>query len=178
MRAILACAVALAVSAAVLFADDHSVIFDEDVDFSTFATFAIGEGHMASARPELNFPAVMQSLGGAIRLALTTRGLKEVPDHADLVAAYDVTGVDYAIGPFGRPNAIQPSSGRRMGRAGSLPVDFTEITLVVDLNHGTPAALVWRGVYHDTEKAARKLAEALPKDATSLLAEYPPKKAK
>lgn len=163
---------------AVLLADDHSVIFDEDVDFSAVATFSVAEGRIVSARPELTFPAVVRSLGDAVRLSLTGKGLKEVADHADLVATCSVTGVDYAIGPFGRPNPILPNRGGRGGRGGSAAVDFTEVTLVVDLNHGTPSALVWRGVYHDTDKAARKLAEALPKDVASLLAEYPPRKAK
>jgi hypothetical protein len=172
----LACAVALALSAVVL-ADDHSVIFDEDVDFSLFTTFAVGGSHIDSARPELNFPAVIRSVGQAIRAALTSKGLKEVPDHADLVASVDVTGVDYAVGPFGRPNAIQPGRNGR-GAGASLAADFTELTIVVDLNRGTPPVLVWRGVYHDTEREARKLAEALPRDAAALLEQYPPKKAK
>jgi hypothetical protein len=171
-------AVVLALAVVALSADDHSVIFDDDLDFSDFATFSMGEAHIVSARPELNFPAVMRSLGETIRTALTKAGLKLVPDHADVIASYDVKGVDYAIGPFGRPNALQPNPGGRRGRGGSLAVDFTEVTLVIDLQRGTPPALVWRGVFHDTEKEARKLAEALPKDAASLLSEYPPRKEK
>jgi hypothetical protein len=33
-------------------------------------------------------------------------------------------------------------------------------------------------VYHDTEKDAGKLADALPKDAAKLLSEFPPRKKK
>jgi len=172
-----ALAVALTLSSAVLLADDHSVIFDEDIDFSIFKTFTLREGAMRSDRPELKFPAVMQNLGGAIRAALTARGLKEAADRADLVVEYSVTGQDYDIGPFGRANAVR--SGSRGGRgAGAIggQVDFTEATLVIDLKRREPDELLWRGVYHDTEDQAAKLADALPKDAVTLLSQYPPRK--
>jgi hypothetical protein len=173
------CAIVLVASATVLLADDHTVLFDQDVDFSAFKTFALGDRHMESSRPELNFPAVMRSVEQAVRASLIDKGLENAPGLADLVATVDVKGVDYAIGPFGRPNAIaSEGGGGRRGRGAPLAVDFTEITLVIDLYHGTPGVLVWRGVYHDTEKEARKLAESLPKDTAALLTEYPPKKSK
>ena len=169
MRATLAfCCAAIVAASVVLSADDRSVIFDEDVDFSTFKTFAVKPGAMTSARPELNFPAVMGAIGERVRSALTAKGLKAVTDGADLAVTFTVTGVDYSIGPFGRPNAVRPGQ-----RGRGLPVDFTEATLVLDLSRTSPDALVWRGVFHDTEKEARKLAEALPKDAAELLSEYP-----
>jgi Domain of unknown function (DUF4136) len=179
MRRIGMACVVLALSSAVLLADDHSVIFDEEVDFSTFKTFAVHEGHMASERPELNFPAVMKTLDAAIRSALTASDLKEVTNRPDLVVEYSVTGVDYGIGPFGRANVLGAGRGGGRGpRASALPVDFTEATLVIDLKHGDPATLLWRGVYHDAENDAKKLGEALPKDAAKLLSEYPPKRKK
>lgn len=173
VRALALGCVALLFSSAILVADDHSVIFDPDANFTTFKTFTMGTAKLTSARPELNFPLVMKTIGDAIRTALTTAGLKEAPG-GDLAVELTVTGVDYGIGPFGRANAIQSGRGGR-GRA-SVPVDFTEVTLVLDLTHGDPGTLVWRGVYHDTENDAVKLASALPKDAAKLLAEYPPKK--
>lgn len=176
MRAVALCVAALAVSAAVLVADDHSVLFDEDVDFSTFKTFAMRERRITSERPELRFPAVMTAIDEAIRAGLTARGLKETPDRADLVVEYRATGVDWAIGPFGRPSVVQPGNRGRGGRAGGATVNFTEVTLVIDLSHGDPALLVWRGVYHDTEENAGTLAQALPRDAAILLAKYPVRK--
>jgi len=176
MRRAGAWCVAVILLSAVLFADDHSVIFDEDVDFSIFKTFTMTDATITSDRPELKFPVVTRTLGEAIRAALALGGLKETSDRADLVVTCTVTGVDYSIGPFGRPNAIAPGRGGRGGRASAGPVDFTEITMVVDLSRATPAALLWRGVYHDTENDARLLAEALPKDATKLLSQYPPRR--
>lgn len=176
MRAAALCVAAVALSTAVLLADDFSVLFDEDVDFSDFKTFTMREGRITSERPELKFPAVMKSLDEAIRGSLTTRGLKETADRGDLVVEYRATGVDWAIGPFGRPSVIPPAG--RGGRASGAAVDFTEVTLVLDLSHGDPAALVWRGVYHDSEENAGTLADALPKDALKLLLQYPRKKGK
>src|SRR5262245_49086656 len=99
-------------------ADDHSVIFDEDVDFSTFKTMTVRDATVTSDRPELTFPAVSKTLTDAIRSALTAKGLKAAAtDPADLEVICRVTGVDYAIGPFGRPNAIPPGRGGRGGRA-------------------------------------------------------------
>jgi hypothetical protein len=109
-------------------------------------------------------------IADAARTALGSKGLKEVADSADLVVDYTVTGVDYGIGPFGRPNVITARGGR--GRA--MQVDFTEATLVVDIIRREPEELLWRGVFHDTENEAARLASALPKDATRLLANYPP----
>ena len=169
MRAAAWWCVAVVLSSAVLAADDHSVIYDEDVDFSIFKTYTVHEARMTSTRPELNVPAVVRTLGESIRAALGSGGLTETPDRADLVVECGVTGVDYNIGPFGRPNVIGP--GPRGGRANSVKVDFTEATMVIDLSRRDSGALVWRGVYQDTEPLAQTLADALPKDAAKLLAQ-------
>jgi hypothetical protein len=164
-------------SSAVLVAEDHCVLFDEDVNFSAFKTFTVHVGSMTSDRPELNFPVLVKTLGDAVRGSLSASGLKEAADRADLVVEYSVTGVDYNIGPFGRPSVVTPAPrGGRGSRSNAGPVDFTEATLVVDLSHGTPATLIWRGVYHDSEKDAGTLAATLPKGATKLLSQYPPRK--
>lgn len=176
MRRLVAVCVALALSGAILLADDRVVLFDEDVDFATFKTFIIGSGRMKSDRPELNFPAVLTSLAETIRAGLKSKSLKEVSDNASLMVDFSVTGLDFVIGPFGKPNPV--SQGQRGGRSrgASATVDFTEATLVIDLKEGRSNTLIWRGVYHDTENEARRLAEALPKDAATLIAEFPPKK--
>jgi hypothetical protein len=176
VRSLLVCA-ALLLSSALVLADDHSVIFDEDVDFSTFKTFTMRDATIASARPELQFPAVAESLGVSVRAALVASGLKDLPDRGDLVAESSVKGVDYEIGPLGRANVVRPPRASGAGPAGST-VDFTEVTLVVDLKRAGSEVLIWRGVYHDTEKDAGKLADALPKDAAKLLSEFPPRKKK
>jgi uncharacterized protein DUF4136 len=167
----------LLLSSGVLVADDRTVLFDHDVDFSVFKTFTLRDGAIDSRRPELNSPITSKKLTDAIRAALTTRGLKDTSASADLVVQYKVTAVDYGIGPFGRANPIGGRGRRGEGAQASTP-DFTDATLVIDLMAGNPPAMVWRGVYRDTKNNASKLAEALPKQATSLLSDYPPKKKK
>jgi hypothetical protein len=163
---------AILLASAVLVADDHSVIFDEDVDFTAFKTFTMRNGRMTSDRPELNFPVVLEVLGGVIRKTLITKGLKEGDDRADLVVEYSVNAVDFSIGPFGRANQMR--GGR--GRGGASQADFTEATLVLDLKRRDPEALLWRGVYRDAEPEPGKLAELLPRDAATLLVQYPPRR--
>jgi hypothetical protein len=177
MRSAAVWCVVLALSSVVLLADDHTVLFDEDVDFSNFKTFIVRDGHISSDRPELNFPAVMKTLTGTIRQALVASGLRETAANADLVIEYRVTGVDFNIGPAGRANAMRPGQRGRGGRGGpAAQVDFTEATLVIDMTRGDAGALLWRGVYRDNERDAGKLAEALPKDAAKLLTQYPPRR--
>jgi hypothetical protein len=175
VRAFLA---ALALSSVVLSADDHSVLFDEDVDFSTFKTFTLTVPKVKSARPELNFPAVTKSITESIRTALSARNLKEVQAGGDLLVECDVTGVDWQIGPFGRPSVMNPPRGRPNAPPSPREPDFTEATIVLDLKRTGPRELVWRGVYHDIEEDLQKLADALPKDVTTLLEQYPAKKKK
>ena len=177
MRAVAPFCVALVLSSTLLVADDHTVLFDEDVDFSVFKTFVMRDGKVTSARPELSFPAVMKTLTGTIRGALTARGLKPGDDTADLVVEFKATGVDYTVGPFGRASAVNPARAGR-GRPSGVAVDFTEVTLVIDLSRGEPRELVWRGVYHDTESDPQLLADALPSNAATLLAQYPPRRRK
>jgi hypothetical protein len=179
MRAISGWVVALAVAlaSAVLLADDHSVIYDEDVDFSTFKTFTLREVSVTSARPELKFPAVAKSIGDSARDSLSAFGLKVNDSGADLIVECRITGTDFNIGPFGRANQV-PTVARGRGRSEPLPgpVDFTEITMVIDLIQSGSNALVFRGVYHNDEKDMEKLARALPKNAATLMAAYPGKK--
>lgn len=159
-------------------ADDHTVLVDEDVDFSTFKTFTLTAAKVKSSRPELNFPAVTKSIGESIRAALAARDLKEVQAGGDLLVECNVTGVDWQIGPFGRPSVMNPPRGRPGGAPTPLEPDFTEATIVIDLVRTGPRELVWRGVYHDIEENLQKLADALPKDVTTLLAQYPARKKK
>ena len=166
-------AVAMLLSAAVLAADDHTVLFDEDVNFATFKTFSVQAGKMTSQQPQLKYPAVMVSLGEAIRVALSTRGLKET-DKADLDVEFSVSAVDWVVGPYGRAYPVPPPGrGRSVVIA---PIDFTEATLVVDMRRTSDRELVWRGVYRNEEKDTVKLAEALPRNAAQLLSQYPPRR--
>ena len=170
-------ALAIALASAVVLADDHSVIYDEDIDFSIFKTFTVRAVRLDSDRPELKFPAVLKSIDDAVRSNLKSLGLTEAASNGDLIVECNASGTDFNIGPWGRPNTL-PSTARGRGRSGAqpLPVDFTEITMVLDLIRADTKDLVFRGVYHDEEKDGEKLAKALPRDAATLLLQYPRKK--
>src|SRR5688572_3136369 len=85
---------------AVLAADDRTVLFDEDVDFSAFKTFTVRDGNIGSHRPELNSPITIKKITDAIRSALINTGLKEGPGPSDLAVEFNVTARDFEIGPF------------------------------------------------------------------------------
>jgi hypothetical protein len=168
---------ALLLSSAVFAADDRTVLFDPDVDFSTFKTYVLFEGKVNSRQPEITSQITLKLIADAIHTALAARSLKNSSDHPDLIVEYGVTTADFQIGPFGRAN---PVGGRGRGRTTTEAQrpDFSEATLVLDMKAGPDRALIWRGVYNDTEGDLGKLAQALPKDAATLLAEYPPKRKK
>jgi Domain of unknown function (DUF4136) len=159
----------------VLAADDRTVLFDEDVDFSKFKTFAVADGHVQSNQPDLNSPITIKKITDAIRSALIAKKLTEGSVPADLTVQFNVTTKDYEIGPFG---GVNPLGGRGRGRgpASTREPDLTDATLVIDFRTAGAGELVWRGVYNDTENGPAKVAEALPKDALNLLADFPPKK--
>jgi hypothetical protein len=164
-------------SSAILLADDRSVLFDPDINFSAFKTFAAPDGAIASRRPEFNNPVAIRNLTSAIRGALVAKGLKE-GSAPDLIVLYRVTSVDFDVNPWARIGALHEA--RRTGRppAETPRTDVTDATLEVHLLSGDPPSIIWRGVYNDTEKSAKTLAESLPRHATRLLADYPPGKKK
>jgi hypothetical protein len=170
----------LLLSTTLLLADDHHVDFDKATDFSKFKTFSIHPGKINSGRQELNNSLVVKNIGEAIRAELVARGLTENNSKPDLTVDFNASGLDYGVGPGGRANVIGASRGdargRGRGRGGDEPVDFSEGTLVVDINSSQPVELVWRGVYHDKEKNSSKLAMKFPDDAKKLLEQYPVKK--
>jgi uncharacterized protein DUF4136 len=162
---------------ATLVADDRTVLFDPDVDFSTFKTYVLFEGSINSKQPEITSQITLKKIADAVHAALAGKSLKATTDQPDLLIEYSLTTMDFAIGSFGRAN---PMGGRGRGRATSEAgqPDFSDATLVLDMKAGSNRELVWRGVYNDTEDSLGKLADALPRDAAALLSEYPPRKKK
>jgi len=162
----------------VVFADDHTVEFDKNGDFSKFKTFAVREGKISSGRHELNNPLVARKTADAIRVSLTSKGLTENSNQPDVIVEFKASGLDYTIGPGGRASVIDVSRppedirGRR-GRDGDAPVQYSEGTLVIDVKRSQTSELVWRGVYNDREKNSARLGQKLADDARKLLSEYP-----
>jgi hypothetical protein len=162
-------------SAVVLAADDRSVLFDPDVDFSAFKTYVLYEGKVQSRQPEITSQITLKRIADAIHTALASKKLKNTSDQPDLIVEYSVTTADFQVGPWGRASPVGGFGRGRVTTEAQRP-DFTDATLVLDMKAGPDRELVWRGVYNDTEGDLGKLAQALPKDAATLLAEYPPKR--
>jgi len=155
-------------SALALCADNRTITFDKGVDFSALKTFSVHEVQINSIRPELKNALFATQMADAVRKALTAKGLKETADHPDFVV--DSSVMTHPAGRRGSPG--RPVRQVR-GTAGPL---LTEETLVIDINAGQPAKLVWHGTYRRDGETAAKLAEKLPDDAKKLLSQYPPKK--
>jgi hypothetical protein len=163
--------------ATVMFADDHTVEFDKNGDFSKLRTFAVREGKISSGRQELNNSLVVRKTSDAIRASLTSRGLTESSSQPDVIVEFSASGRDYTIGPGGRASVIDESRppedirGRR--GHGDAPVRYSEGTLIIDVKRAQTSELVWRGIYNDHEKNSAKLGQKLPDNARKLLSEYP-----
>ena len=152
----MAFSIGLMLSAVLLFADEHTVDFDRHTDFSMMKTFALREGKVDSPRPELNNTLMLKKIADAIRAELALKGLKETVNNPDIIVDYSVSGEDFTESRGG-------------------PISSSEGTLIVDLTKRDSRALVWRGVYRDSERNSTKLAQKLPGDVKKFLSEYPPK---
>ena len=142
----------LVLPAAVMVADDRTIIFDEHLDFSTLKTFSIRDGRIGTSEPALNNALVREKILDAIRSQLTARGLAESP-ASDVIATFELE--------------FNPGLRRALN-------DDTQAILVVDLMT-RDSRLIWRGTYRDTELHVSKTASQLPDDVKKLLSKYPPK---
>jgi len=139
-----------------LFADYHHVVSDNKTDFSTLKTFSIREGRATTTRPELNNRLIFKKVEDAIRVQLSTKGLTEAQNQADVVVGFRL-GEDRPHGPS---------------------VTFDRGTLVIDITTREGSSMIWQGVYTDDNATPAKVAGRLPRYVEKLLSEYPPKKKK
>lgn len=146
-----------------LVADSHHVEVDARADFSAFATFVVRDGRATSRNAEIDNTVLLTKIQDTIRTGLTTAGLKERPDHADLV-------VTFSLGERGQRGTV--GRGIRDMRV----VTTSEGILIIEMRNGTN--VVWHATYADEEPNPAKLARRLPDDAKRLLREFPPKKKK
>jgi hypothetical protein len=155
-------------------AADYIVDRDQEVNFSTFSTFAIRNTTMGIDRPETRNPIVIARTTEQIRAVLVGRGLRETAEGADLVVDWQVRGQGMFIGPGGQP---RPTNYGQVGsNPGAQPLTFVEATLVLDLTATSSGLLVWRGVLRNKDRDAGEVAKNLPGYAKKLLAGYPRKK--
>src|SRR4029434_3889345 len=106
----------------VVIADQRTINFDDEADFSKIETFAIGEIKSKSTLPELNNPLILQEVRDAVRRHLKAKGLREAADKPDVLMNCHIDDI-YYDGPGRRPE-------RGFGSDGSRPVQGI---LVVDM---------------------------------------------
>lgn len=169
-------AVAAVLGTVVLRADDLSVNYDPDVDFTPFKTIKMREKAIESPRPELDNSLFIKKLERTIEEAFAGKGLREADNIPDLFVDFKVTGEDVNTTRRGNPLPALPGSGMRGRSTGPETVRYTTATLIIDLVRPGDPMPVWRGVYRDEEKTGSKLVLKLPEDAKKLIERYPPKK--
>ena len=153
-----------------LWADDKSVDFDEDKDFTKYTSFDIRQQVINSKAPALNSSLVKDRIANAIRKELSDDGLFKDATQPDLI-------VNFRLGAEVERDVDTYRVGRLGRRRTRVVVDkYAEGTLVIDLIERSTRDLVWRGIYDDKEGDFAKLARKLEEDVKKLFEEYPPKK--
>jgi Domain of unknown function (DUF4136) len=125
--------------------------WDHDTDFSQYRTFAMRPGFLNSRNPALNSDLVRHDLEDAIRKNLSSRGMKEVAETADLNVRFSL----------GRVNRIVARHG--------------DGTLVIDLRDPQKRDVVWRGIAVDEKRGLRKVERNLESMVRRAIEKYPPK---
>jgi hypothetical protein len=145
--------------------------FDHAATFNRYRSFQMGEGKVIEKGAPSENTIVKDRVEGALRDGLLSRGLKQVPDAADLIARFavgartvkDLEAVGY---PWG------------VGMWGAYPTDFwvteyPEGTLVIDLVDARTQKLVWRA-YCVAQGTGLADAAFIQKAVTKALAKFPP----
>jgi hypothetical protein len=162
----------------VLLADDRTIDYDPNTDFSKVKTFALREGRIDSPKPELNNRLFGLKLTEAIRSELLAKGLKESRESPDVFIDFSITGRDLSVVERGvdvRMPTMRGMPGVVIPSGGPQAVLLTEGALVIDMKD-PGGKLLWRGTHRNEENRSPKLAQKLPADAKKLLSQYPPKK--
>jgi len=169
----------LLLPAAVAGAADQLVDFDHQIDFSAVHTFSMRGTVIHSDRPEIHSTLVAEEVTASIRAALTARGLREIPQDADVSVDWSAGGQRFTINEWGHAIALDEEPGGMPVPRGNPwrnnPESFVEGLLVVDLT-AKSGLLVWRGVYRNREHDSARLAHQLSGYAQHLLAAYPPRR--
>ena len=130
---------------ALILANTHGVAPYDRVDLSTFKTFALREGYPASKDTKLD-----QAVHGAIRAALTSKGIKETLESPELVVNYKV----------------------------EVATQRKEVTgiVVIDLTNSATNTTIWHGQHIDDEESSAKLEKRLPDAIRKMFSDNPSKK--
>ena len=164
------------------FADERTVNFDAQTDFSKIKTFSVRQAQSMDTKPELNNPLFLKRLAEAARAELTAKGLKETSEKPDVIVDIRLDSTDMSFETRNPGTRIPPSPGMRGGivikATGPENRRYTQGVVALDITTREPRLLIWQGIYRNDESNSSKLAQKLPGDVKKLLSQYPPKKKK
>jgi hypothetical protein len=142
---------AVGVLPATILSQKIEIQWDHDADFSRYRTFAIRQGFLNNRNPALNSDVVRRDIEDAIRKNLSSRGMKEVADTADLNVRFS------------------------LGRANRMVARHGDGTLVIDLRDPQKRDLVWRGIAVGDRSGLSKIGRNLEGMVRKAIEKYPPK---
>jgi hypothetical protein len=155
--------------AAMGWAQDVDVEFDESVNFANFKTFRLMDGNLNTQQPLLNNELTRKKIEGEIRKRLMEKKLTEVTaGRPDVAVRYNL-----GAAPRTETNVFRGPRGRVRGVTKSVNA---EGTLTIDLLDGSSRDLVWRAVATEEEPDAAKLQDKLDEMVKKAFDKYPPKK--
>jgi hypothetical protein len=125
--------------------------WDHDADFSQYRTFAIRQGFLNNRNPALNTDIMRRDIEDAIRKNLSSRGMKEVAETADLNVRFS------------------------LGRANWMVARHGDGTLVIDLRDPQKRDLVWRGIAVGDRRGLSKIGRNLEGMVRKAIERHPPK---
>ena len=164
----------------VVHAQKTSAAFDENVDFSTFKTFAFDKDGARN-------PFVNTLIKEAIERELTSRGLTKVTSDPDMKVAYlaaTVPNLQVQNVPF--YHVVNPAYSGMVGSATMNMWDVTTGTLVIDLwdrkadkviFRGTITEVLQRAPSADLQGDAKTVAKPINKGVAKIFKKYPVKPA-
>ena len=165
--AMLALAVALPAAA-----QDVSIDYAHDYDFSKVKTFQYVDAEEGIAPNELMHTRIVD----AIKAKLTAGGLREVAETPDIVVTYHLSSKESTVynttamgyGGYGGYWGGWRGYGGGMASATTTASTYTEGTLIIDAYDAMQKKLVWRGagtvtVKDDPEKRTKQLDKILTK---------------
>ena len=171
MRDIMRAARVISAFACVLFATSFAFASDVHVDYDHSANFSKYRTFMVLENAKTENSLMDDRIANFVRNQLMAKGLKPVPDDADLNVRAKTSTVQRQILNTYYDGAWGPGWSWGWGWGGpgwgTTYVDtYLEATTVVDLIDATSEKMVWRGtaigsISHKPEKAAKKYAKRI-----------------
>lgn len=160
-------------------------------DFSAYKTFGFGEPEVAVKDPAYKSGLIDARIKNAVREELGKRGIQYAEENPDLIVTYrtftrdKVSSSNYSympymmMSPFGyyswRPIYGYPGYGwgYPYGYPGGRNYNYTEGTLILDINDNATGEQVWRGMVRGSLNNPSSLQKQLDKAVKAILKKYP-----